>query len=676
MPLVPSTAPLAGVQSVVVAAAAMGFGYLLADAVIGRRDLDVMARWALAFPALAGYSVVLVLLHIATGGRILSTPPVIWVITIVVAAGLVALKVRGRTKRSPSLSPEDAVAAGLLVLAGAVLWGLPVFRQLPLHFTADTTWHTGWASQFLNGEPLPTAPITGQIPNYYPWLFHALLALITHFTPGQRTLMALSPIQLLMTTAAVLALYALGRELTGRRITGAAASLFGALSGGLGFFLLQGVDVVVNPRENLGKAALMYQGDLLARRSYNIGFHNLAPPFPRDMGFVLLMAFLFLLVAGLRRRNPPLVAGAGIALGLSGLTGGEAFFVGMAVAAVASAFPLGLPRRQVAAGLLLPSAGLFALWAVPLAINYLRLGGFANITVVGPVDLPPLAILVSWGIVTPFALYGAVSLIPRLRQDDGARVMVALVAAAVGFLLLATLFERLGEGFLTLSRRHRYWPLLHLGLALLGAIGVSDLIERAAARRKAFAVALAVVVAALAVPSPLVGSLALNHLYKRSRLLAESLAGEPDTVLNRLAAGGSRCTAAIPRGQLGALVFSYTGYRLVIASWNQGYVENRARIRWREIYEIIPADGERFADNAILTHRKTSREVLEGLIAKYGVDVIVRRAPDADVLESMGYQVVYASGENQPLAVVWVSSCGRPDPRSGAAGARARLANR
>ena len=52
-------------------------------------------------------------------------------------------------------------------------------------------------------------------------------------------------------------------------------ALFGSISGGVGFVLLRHLDIVQSPR---GASGLRYQGDLLYKRSYNVGFANLSPP--------------------------------------------------------------------------------------------------------------------------------------------------------------------------------------------------------------------------------------------------------------------------------------------------------------------------------------------------------------------------------------------------------------
>jgi len=625
----PSTPFVAGVGSVIVAAAFLAFGLVLVDAVLGRLRLDHWVRWGLAFPAATAFALAVALVHVVTGGRVLSSP---WLTRALTGAVLVAVLVwRYRGRQGGRIgSDEDAREQRerwlppLLLLATLAMWGTPVFRMFALDHTGDTNMHMGWASQLLNGEPLPSAPITGQVPNYYPWLYHALVAFVSHFTPGGRAFHVLAPLQLLQASGGVLALYGIGRQVAGRWTAGAAAALFGGLSGGVGFVLLRGLDVVVEPRAEGGTAGLRYLGDLVLRRSYHGAFANLAPPFPRDVALSLMLGFLLLLAVAMARKSLPLLVAAGSVLGLTGLAGGEAFFLGMGVAAMLIVAPDGMPRLRTAAAVFGPALAVYALWAAPMAVHYVRLGGFVNITRVPPVNLTPLAVFGAWGVATPLALYGAFRWLPRVRQDPGARLVLAVVVVAGAAVLLSVALPAvLGEAFLTLGRRHRYWPLLHLGVALYAALGLSELLARASAVRRGLAAGIAMAVVAVAIPSPVVASLALPRAIGRARVLDTALAGRPSALLSVMAPQlGRRCSAAVPVGQ-DVRVFSYTGYRMVAFVWSELYTANRARIRWRGIYERIPADPERLRDNRLLTEGLASPQEWRAVAARYGVDLVV-----------------------------------------------------
>jgi hypothetical protein len=615
----PTTALEAAAEAVVVAGVFLTLGYLISDALAGARPLDAVERWGLALPGTALVTLVLMLAHMASRGGLFSRPVLTRGLTLGIAAVLVVLKVLRRGVR-PAVEPPAAVAAACLTLVGAVVWGWPLVEALPLPNNADTRLWMGWAGELLNGEPVPTAPITGDIPNYYPWLYHAMVAFMALFTPGGRAYHALGPLQLLLVAGGTLSLFAFGRALVERWVGGAFAALFGALMGGFGFLVADGPAVVVDPRRAHGRAGAELLGDLFFKRSYSFPFQNLAPPFPRDLAFALLSALLLLLVLGAKHRNLAAFAWAGVVLGLTGLAGAEAFFVGTGAAAIVVLLSGDVGRLRAGAAVLLPMLAVYGLWLVPLGLSYLRLGGFVNITAVGPVTLPPEAILGSWGVATPLAVYGLARAFLGARPP-GLRVAVAVAVAATAFLLVASTLPRvLGDAFTTLGRHHRYWPLLHLGVCIAGALGAADLADRVPRLLSTLAAA---AVCVLALASPVLASLAVADEVPSPPLLEASLRGDDRTFLNVLSPipYGRACNAAVGQRQ-DMLVFSYTGYRLVSFVWRPD-IPNQARVRWAKIYDYLPGDAARKAANDVLVTGKGKQARWKRLAARYGVDVVM-----------------------------------------------------
>jgi len=84
----PSSPAIAGLQAMGVAAFLLTLGYLVADLVTGRLKLGRTTRLGLAFPGLTLYSLLLMLAHIATGGRVLSNPGLTRAVTGILAVGL------------------------------------------------------------------------------------------------------------------------------------------------------------------------------------------------------------------------------------------------------------------------------------------------------------------------------------------------------------------------------------------------------------------------------------------------------------------------------------------------------------------------------------------------------------------------------------------------------------
>jgi hypothetical protein len=641
----PSSPLVAGIQAVVVAGLLLFFGYLLVDAFV-RARLHPIGKLALAFPALIGFTFVLMLAHVISGGRVLSHPSLVRLVMSVAAVALLVLRsVRARSQNeSPPRSRTWIWLVVAVVAASFVASIWPVFRLSPMPATADVQLHTGWAMQIVSGDPVPTATITGDVPNYHPWMFHALVALITQLFPGGHPWTALSVVQVLQAIAVVLALFAAGRELTRRTTGGLGAALFGAFSGGVGFVLLSGVDVAVNPVAG-AKGVMEYFGDLVVTRPYNLTFLNLPPPVPRDVALALLASFVFLLVAAYTRRNLLLIAGAGVIAGLIGLTGGETWILAMTIAVVVCFTGLGLPRFKAFGAVVGPAVLVYSAWFLPTLANYLTLGGFVNTTSVEPVVMPFAGFIGAWGLTIPFAVWGLVQAIPRWKEDAGVRIAVGLLAASVAVLLLSRFIpDLLGEGFSTLGSGPRYWLYVYLGAALFAAFGFADIVGRTLVRSKAGAVWIVTGTVAVGLFSPVVASIAVTRTEARAPLYkVTNRSIDPDSKMVPTAlldAGGDGCVVAVPPAFRRA-VFAFTGYRHVL--WQAGGPgANRAGIRWRDIYKHIPRDGQRVVHNRRLTEGVGPRADWKEIARAYRVNLVVVEAKVAGRPVFRGYPSVKA----------------------------------
>jgi hypothetical protein len=634
------------VESSVTAAALLLFGYLLADAIVGHRQFDKVTRWALAFPALVAYALALMLVHMASGGRVLGNAWVVRGIFIATAAFLIA----GRWRAGPGLTRTPrtvAIAAGGVVLLGIALWGLPLARMVPLAPPgSDTGWHMGWTSQLLNGETTPSALITGAVPNYYPWMFHGLAAFVSNLIPGGRAYDALGPLQLLQVTGALLALFALGHHLGRNWQSGAGVAVLGGMAAGVSLALMNRFDRLITTPRTGGP-----------RGTYNVSFNNLAPPLPRDVAYSLFAAFLLLLVIGVSRNDRFPMLAAGVVVGLMGLTSGEYFFVALSVSVVTIAIGARGPDtlRSIAA-LVLPALIIYAIWLVPLMASYRRLGGFVDTTAVRAIVLSPVAILMSWGLSTPFAVYGAIRWIPRVRRDPGPRVLLATLAISLAVVAGASLVPRiLGGGFLVLGRASRYWPVLHLGVAICGGLGLGLLLERVSRARRIAAAAVSVIVLALVLPLPFEVSREYPGRVARSPTLAAALLGSNSNVLTDVARPGrGRCVVATP--VLALTAFSYTGYRLMAYEGSRSHAGNFARIRWREIYGRIPPEDQRLSDLHVLAGGRGDRATFTSLLRRYRVNLLVvpRHLTAADVYRGLHE---LGSDRSDDYAVFLVAAC-------------------
>lgn len=639
-----TTAGVAAVHAVVGAFLMLALGYLVADLLLGAKSHRTSLRLALAFPAAFGCSILLMVAHLVTGGGVFSRPGAVRFVWLASLTGLLLIRVFTR-KRFDKLDRRELYLGLGLALAATALWCSPLLRTFPVPLDRDTQLHAGWTNQLLNGQPTPTTVVTGDVPNYYPWGFHAFSATATALVPGDRALHGAGAVQVAQVAGLALALFGLGSALGGLA-SGAGVAMLGSLAGGFGFVAARGADVVLFAEDNL-----RYGGDLMFWRSYNATMHNLPPPYPRDVAFVLLIALCTCLVMDRTSEGRRWLLPAGAILGAIGLTGGEAFIVAAFLAISVALFPpKDVRRRVVALVVFVPALAIYLLWLGPVVVNYIRLGGFVDTTHIEPVVLPLWATLVSWGVVTPLALTGGVLLCKR-RATTGYPVVVGFVSAALLGLILAPVVPKLlGEEFDTLGRQHRYWPLLFLSLAVLGGIAFEALGSGRARVTALGACAL------FALPSPLLVATALPREFARfesaDRTVGAAMRDEPEGLLNVLApVAGSRCAVAAPP-ELTRWIFAHTGYRMV--RWVGGAEgENEARIRWKDIYTAMPDGLERKADNETLLESAP-----EELVQKYGVDAIVVEAGH----EPTGSEFESAMVGVEAYSVVRFSDCGARTP--------------
>lgn len=646
--------------TILIASAALALGYLVVDAFLNGFTLDPIERWGLAFAGLMIWVLVLMVVHLATGGEVLSHPWLVRLATLSLITFCLLRKVKRSTEsESQPLSryTKWLVTGTIIMLLAA--WGTPVLHPSWMPVSADIHLHMGWTEQLLNGSAVPSATITGDVPNYYPWLYHALAAFLTSFIPGNSAFSTLGAIHVLHVVGVAIALFALGRAVVGSARGGAAAAFFGGLMGQLPVPLTAGVAFFTATSADQRKEALRAFDHLSYHRSLNLPWHNLAPPYPRDIALLLLMTLLLLLIRSMNGGSSRTLLLSGVTLGMIGLTGGEAFLVGVPICLFVATTQLRHPWKTLVIKLAVPACVVYALWVIPMIVSYVQLDGFVNITRIAAVDLSVWSFLAQWGVVLVPAVIGLVLAVPRSRVDPRVRYPLILTLAAGACLVAAAFLPvLLGTGFLSLSRSHRYWPLLYLGASLLAAIATEHISSRPVDRRVIRGGVL--VCMALALVIAIVASRAVIHDALRrpdNVAVQDALANDENNVLAALARVDGRCHVAAPE-ELSRGIFSFTGHHLV--SWigkTQG--PNSARIRWKGIYENIPDGVERHADNKALIHGTIPYAKWESLIAKYGVDVIVANANDAGAPVFSAFESTEATwNENRDLVVFKISSCG------------------
>ena len=478
-----------------------------------REWLGLPERWLLSLMVFVAFATVLMLAHIATRGWLFATA---WVVPSIGAALVAAIARRRRSFRPSWRVPVVVLILALVLVA---VYALPAIRGGSGLRTGDPPWHLGWTEQILGGDARPSGPAPEPFArNAYPWGYHAVLATMVRLVPGSDPLIAHEALHLLLIAAIPLAAACLARVMNRR--AGIAAAAMAALVGGFGWLASGGPDFVPSPRE------ARYGADLVVA-SPNSVYELLPPALPRELGLVLLGAVGVLLAAFVRRPSRVTAFASGAAMGLVGLVS-VPMFVSAAVwgGALMLISARTVPAKQMA---LTTATALVVLgmWALPVAIDYMRFDGFTDVSPRLGVEWALSDGIAAWGLLFPLALGGlaiAIGQPPIVRRP-------LLVFGGCAALLLGLSWLRARTGWdvfanATLLHQGRYWPALHLVAAALAGIGLTVGYGWLRARSRSLAAATAALILGVGAISPVYASVDLTRTIREGK--DGFLYGKPD----------------------------------------------------------------------------------------------------------------------------------------------------
>lgn len=541
-------------------------------------DADGAAVTALlALPASVLVAVALMIVHALSGGRVFSNP----VVVPVVLGSLLALAVWGGERPTLALDRSRGargrrwiVAALGLVLI--LLYVAPAAQAGSSARTGDPPWHLGWTEQVLDGQRLPVGPAPEFARNAYPWGYHAVLATMVRAVPSSDPLIAHEAIHLVLAIALPLAAAALAALIDRRAALPAAIAM--SLVGGWGWIH--------------ARAPVFFPRPLYASRadpavgSPNAVYEMFPPAMPRELGLVLLAGAGVLLVRAMTLRSSPSFAVAGAAVGLAGLVSLPMFVAGLAWMAAILWSASG--QRARAAVWMFGAAGLvLALWAAPVAWNYVTNGGFVRVSPRLGREWPIADAVGSWGLLAPAAAVGAVL---AFRRSGTPRVIFGFVAATAVFLSLTVArgaydWHLMGQA--TLFHQGRVWPVAHLLGSVLAGVAIVWAWGRG---RRISAIATAVLLGALtaaAVTSPILASARLGGFMQELRfgyVYSDPEIRERTSFLRRASGhmGADDLLAVEGSDELAFFAFQFSGVRLATYD-DPGLAGNDLRIRYRDL---------------------------------------------------------------------------------------------
>ncbi len=557
-------------QLILLGAIGWAIGDLILQRVSAREtnaEIGLPERALAAFAGAIVFCVALMTLHIVLGGAVFGVPGIVPLLGVaVLVAG------RERLRIGPVPSRKLVLAATLLLL----LYMTPALAGGSSIRSGDPPWHLGWSQQLLAGDPVPTGPAPSFGRNAYPWGLHAVMATAVRLVPMSTPIVALEMIHLAFLFALPLAAAVLARRV--RADAGWFAAGAVSLIGGFGWFVAREPDFVTSPSE------ARYGADLVVA-SPNSVYELFPPGLPREVGLVMLAVAAWLLITTVRSERPNQWAIAGAAVGLVGLLSVPLFVTGLLWLLVAGAFAAKGVRTRwyLTAGA--AAAAVFGLWAGPVASQFVRFGGFLNITPQLGMEWPlPLA-LASWGLLLPLALAGLVHVwrmgrSMMLPAFTGATVLLLLVAVARGR------FEWDVAGNATLLHQGRMWPPAHLLGAVFAGVALAALFAWCRRRGPRVATAAVVSVFALGSVSPVLASQGLTDIM-REREAGFDYAREdlqPGSFVRKAVAYLGPDDVVDVRGsdRLAFFLFQLSGAKL--AHYDDPRLErNELRIRYRDL---------------------------------------------------------------------------------------------
>jgi hypothetical protein len=454
----------------------VGSAIVPAGAAAERVVSGVFAALALGWAAMAAGDL---------GAAPLGRPVVVGVIAAGVAIAAAAV-------RRPQLLPSRPAALPLAVaMAAATLVALPMARLSPSALwpgRGDMLWHSGWTKQLLHGSSTPGG-IYGASPNDYPWLYHALAALVAAPLPGGVET-AIIVIQALGLAAGGCGMWLLAQRL-GLGTRAASWSVLLVLAGGGFGWIWQHHPAAVFKLTGHGLGP--YHGDLEVANAMSPGLGNLPPLLPRDLGLMLApgVVWLALRPALPRRRWGLAGAATGLVFLVAPLSGA---FCALWIAVLAI-----IERARAVWVAAVAAAGVSAVWLAPLAVNYHRYGGLHSVTHLAAVNPTVFQAVVALGVALPLGVGGLVV----ARGDPHRRELLA-VALTPAVLTLAVAVAGAGGNLLgtpALLRWLRYLPFVAVGLAAPAGLAADALVDAAARRARVAAGVAAVALAFAAVAS-------------------------------------------------------------------------------------------------------------------------------------------------------------------------------
>lgn len=314
----------------------------------------------------------------------------------------------------------------------------------------------------------------------YPWLFHSSIAIFATFYNVFRypllesVFQAYNVINITTIIWGVYSINALSTLFFKRKREQLLTTLFGSLSGGLGYLFYRGGNILS------GDPFGATYGDMRINYSYNGSLILVSPAWPRHFGYVIYMTSLYFLfkTIGNERIDRYHILLSAVSLGLAGVTQPIPCIV--VAFALILMFIYKLTKGEFNFTIVKISIISFLIFSPYIAfifMNYDLRRSFL-ITLWNPIDLPIYQYVTAIGLVFIFSLVGLYDYFVKNKINENLNRNEALPFFLLSFIIIiifSIFHSYLGLKFTVfgeyLFRQHKYWYLFYPILCLYATLG-------------------------------------------------------------------------------------------------------------------------------------------------------------------------------------------------------------
>lgn len=374
-----------------------------------------------------------------------------------------------------------------ILIAALLIYSLPILMNSEgiIWIEGDMRRHIAGINQFIIGRYDIESAYQDPLPGY-PWLFHASIALIASFFKSldipqmNAVFFAYNTIGIITIIWGFFSINLLSRLFFKNRKKQFIMTIFGLLSGGLGYLFYKGENVLIEGT----------LGDMRIGYPYNGALIFITPAWPRHFGYVVFILSIYMITKTLEKWNYPeqkkWIVLSGVTLGFCGFIHPIPFIISGFV--LGFFFVIKLMDHQLRSDIIL--IGIISLLILsPYIITYILSNFKENtirlITYMEPQDIPFIQYFTAIGLVFVFAIIGIIKIIifKNKIEIEIKKDIIAIYSFIFIILIIISIFNSTYNLNLELNgkyffRQHKMWYLFYPILLLYAVEGITWSIEK------------------------------------------------------------------------------------------------------------------------------------------------------------------------------------------------------